>query len=161
MAIISQCSPIDLPVRGSPTPGNSGVSSLSLKPLKAFRRAPKLRAMFRSSRRRRRRLFTAMGTSEVVSLPPPMPASIWPSAILFATVITVSSEVPQARWIVMPGVDGDRPELSVASRARLKSLECLSTAPMATSPSVSPCSLNFSTSAPSALMDMPRLPTSW
>jgi len=34
--------------------------------------------------------------------------------------------VPQARCIVMPGVAGDRPELSVASRPMFQSLLCLS-----------------------------------
>ena len=147
-------------MRGSPTPGNSGLNSLNAKPLKALRRAPKLRAMLASSRRRRRRLLTTIGTSDVVSEPPPMPASICPRAILFATVITVSRPVPQARCSVMPGVAGDRPDDSAASRPRFQSLLCLSTAPMATSPSTSPCSLNFSTNAPSVLIDMPRLPTS-
>jgi hypothetical protein len=33
-----------------------------------------------------------------VSTPPAIPASIWPSAILLATAITVSSPVPHACW---------------------------------------------------------------
>ena len=89
-----------------------------------------------------------------------MPASIWPSAILFATVMTVSSEVPQARCMVMPGVYGESPEESAASRPMFQSLECLSTAPIATSPSCTPWRPNFSTTAPTALIDRPRLPTS-
>ena len=71
-----------------------------------------------------------------------------------------SSEVPHARCKVMPGVSGDRPEDSVASRAKFQSLECLITAPIATSPSCCPCRPNLSTSAPSVRTDMPRLPTS-
>ena len=152
---------MDLPVRGSPTPGNSGLSSENEKPLsRAPMRWPKLFAMLALSRRRRRRGFTAIGTSEVVSEPPPMPTSIWPSAILLAMATTLSRPVPQARCRVMPGVIGDRPEDSVASRARFQSDECLSTAPIATSPSTSPCRPNFSTNAPSVVIDMPTLPTS-
>ena len=159
--MISQLSPMLLPVRGSATPGNSGASSLNEKPFSsAPMRAPAVFAMFMFNRRRRNALLCTIGTSEVVSEPPPMPASIWPSAILFATVMTVSSEVPQARCMVMPGVYGDRPELSAASRPMFQSLLCLSTAPMATSPSCTPCRPNFSTTAPTALIDRPRLPTS-
>src|SRR5262249_3786543 len=52
------------------------------------------------------------------------------------------------------------PEDSVASRARFQSDACLITAPKATSPSSSPCRLNFSTSAPSVFTAMPKLPMS-
>ena len=150
-----------LPVRGSPTPGNSGLNSPKEKPFTAAdTRAPKLRAMLRLSRRRRSFGATAIGTSEVVSEPPPMPASICPSAILLAIVITVSRPVPQARCMVMPGVSGDRPDESSASRPRFQSELCLSTAPIATSPSTWPCRPNFSTSAPRVFTDKPRLPTS-
>lgn len=89
-----------------------------------------------------------------------MPESIWPSAILLAMVITESRLVPQARCRVMPGVSGDNPDDSAASRARFQSEECLITAPIATSPSCCPCSPKRSTSAPSVRTDMPRLPTS-
>src|SRR3546814_754415 len=89
-----------------------------------------------------------------------MPASIWPVAILLPMVISASSDVPQARCRVMPGVSGDRPDDSVASRPRLKSDGCLITAPIATSPSCCPWRPNFSPSAPSVRTDTPRLPTS-
>ena len=89
-----------------------------------------------------------------------MPASIWPAAILLAMATIESSEVPQARCRVMPGVSGDSPDDSAASRPRFQSLLCLITAPIATSPSCWPCRPNFSTSAPSVRTDMPRLPTS-
>ncbi len=42
--------------------------------------------------------LSAIGASEVVSTPQAMPTSIWPSAILLATRIAVSSPVPQACW---------------------------------------------------------------
>ncbi len=81
-----------------------------------------------------------MGTSLVVSAPAAMPASICPQAILLATRMALSSEVPHARAVVMPGVVGARPELSTASRARFQSAACLITEPSATSPSSTPCS---------------------
>ena len=89
-----------------------------------------------------------------------MPASIWPAAILLAMMMALSSEVPQARAVVMPGVVGASPELSSASRARFQSDGCLITAPIATSPSSTPCRPKRSTSAPSTFTDMPKLPTS-
>ncbi len=89
-----------------------------------------------------------------------MPASICPAAILLAMMMALSSEVPQARAVVMPGVVGASPELSSASRARFQSDECLITAPIATSPSSTPCSPKRSTSAPSTFTDRPKLPTS-
>ncbi len=75
----------------------------------------------------------------MVSAPPAMPASICPQAILLATMIALSSEVPQARAVVIAGVVGARPEDSVISRARFQSALCLITAPKATSPSSTPC----------------------
>ena len=160
LAMSSQCWPIDLPVRGSATPGKSGLSSDSLKPLNAASFCPVVLAAAAFSRRRRRAWPYTIGTSEVVSEPPPMPDSICPVPILPAMWTMVSSEVPQARCRVMPGVSGDSPEDSAASRPRFQSEECLITAPIATSPSCWPCRPNFSTSAPSVRTDMPRLPTS-
>jgi len=96
-------------------------------------------ARFIASRRLRRRSPYTIGTSLVVSAPAAMPASICPQAILLAMMIALSSEVPQARAVVMPGVVGARPELSTASRARFQSDECLITAPSATSPNSRPC----------------------
>ena len=89
-----------------------------------------------------------------------MPASIWPIAILLPMMIVLSSELPHARVTVMPGVVGARPEESVASRARFQSYGCLITAPNATSPSSTPCRPKRSTSEPSTLTDMPKLPMS-
>ena len=79
----------------------------------------------------------AIGASEVVSNPPAMPESIWPSAILFATRIAASSPVPQACWRSYAGVCGFRRVPSTASRVRLKSRLCLRTPPAATSPRTS------------------------
>src|SRR5579884_1650914 len=89
-----------------------------------------------------------------------MPASIWPAAILLAIRMALSSEVPQARAVVRPGVSGDSPDDSVASRARFQSAACLITAPNATSPSSTPCRPKRSTSAPNVFTAMPKLPTS-
>ena len=82
----------------------------------------------------------ATGASEVVSVPPARPTSIWPRAILLATWIAACRPVPQACWMSVAGVSGESFEPSTASRARLKSRECLSTAPATTSPSRSPSS---------------------
>ena len=75
-----------------------------------------------------------------MSTPPAMPASIWPSAILFATTIAASRLVPQARCTSRPGVSGDSPESSSDSRARFHWLECFITAPATTSPRRTPFS---------------------
>ena len=80
----------------------------------------------------------ATGASEVVSVPPAMPDSIWPSAILFATWIAAWRPVPQACWMSVAGVSGDSLEPSTDSRTRLKSRACLSTAPATTSPTAWP-----------------------
>src|SRR5690349_3244845 len=89
-----------------------------------------------------------------------MPASMCPAAILFAMINALSSDVPHARAVVMPGVVGASPDDSVASRARFQSKLCLITAPNATSPSSTPYNPKRSTSAPSVLTAMPKLPTS-
>src|SRR5580765_5937476 len=89
-----------------------------------------------------------------------MPASICPVAILLAISTVLSSEVPQARAVVIAGVVGASPEDRTASRARFQSAASLITAPNATSPSSTPCRSNFSTSAPSVFTAMPKLPTS-
>ena len=56
--------------------------------------------------------------------------------------MTIAAErlVPQARWISNAGVSGASPDDNVDSRARLKSRECLITAPSATSPKRWPAS---------------------
>jgi hypothetical protein len=43
--------------------------------------------------------LSAIGASEVVSVPPAMPTSIWPSAILLATAIAAWMPVSQACWM--------------------------------------------------------------
>ena len=100
-----------------------------------------------------------MGGSLTVSKPPAMPESIWPSAIFIATEIAASSPVPQARCMSMPGVAGSRPDDNTHSRTRLKSFECLSTAPPVTSPSRSPAMRYLATSACSTAVNMSWLPT--
>ena len=80
----------------------------------------------------------ATGASEVVSVPPAMPTSIWPRAILLATWIAAWRPVPHACWMSVAGVSADSLEPSTDSRVRLKSRACLSTAPATTSPSRSP-----------------------
>ena len=99
-----------------------------------------------------------IGTSEVVSDPPAMPESICPTAILLATTMAASRLVPQARCSVIPGVCSSSPELRVISRARFQSLECLMTAPKATSPSRCFCSPNRSTAAATALTPISLFP---
>ena len=66
---------------------------------------------------------------------------------------------PRGRWRTPAGrrrraSAGDRAEPSTASRVRLKSLECLSTAPAATSPIRSPCSPKRATSPSRAAVSM-------
>ena len=51
--------------------------------------------------------LTAMGASELVSTPPAMPDSIWPSLILLETRIAASRPVLQACWMSYAGVLGD------------------------------------------------------
>ena len=58
-----------------------------------------------------------------------MPTSIWPSAILLATGIAAWRPVPHACCTSVAGVAGDSWEPSTDSRVRLKSRECLRTAP--------------------------------
>ena len=144
-AVSAACSPIDSPVRGSPfcgmsrpmSPGRMAPSALSLPTVSlaeltfiSFLRSLSL---------------IATGASEVVSVPPAMPTSIWPSAILLATWMAAWSPVPQACWMSVAGVSGASLEPSTDSRVRLKSRECLRTAPATTSPSRSPCSPKRST----------------
>ena len=54
------------------------------------------RAALISTRTLRISSETAIGGSEVVSVPPAIAESTWPSAILLATRIVASSPVPQA-----------------------------------------------------------------
>ncbi len=93
--MIAVCSPIERPVRGSAFFGiSSGIDGRSL--VSALSRSPVERALLTSVRTARMSSETAMGGSEVVSVPAAMPESIWPSWILLATRIVVSRPVPQA-----------------------------------------------------------------
>jgi hypothetical protein len=83
-----------------------------------------------------------------------MPLSIWPSAIFMPTMIAVSRLVPQARCRSNAGVSGASPLDSTASRVRLKSRGCFSTAPAPTSPRRSPASRYLSTTPFSAAVSM-------
>ena len=108
---------------------------------------------------RRSLSLIATGASEVVSVPPATPASMTPSAILLATWIAACSPVPQACWMSVAGVSGASREPSTHSRVRLKSRECLSTAPATTSPSRSPRSSNRSTRPSMAAVSISWLET--
>ncbi len=88
-----------------------------------------------------------------------MPASIWPSATLFAITIAASMLVPQARCTSRPGVSGESPESSSDSRARFHWLECFITAPATTSPRRTPFNPNLSTTAFSDAVSISWLPT--
>ncbi|MNC95737.1 hypothetical protein D3C83_129270 [compost metagenome] len=69
-----------------------------------------------------------------------MPASMSPADIFAPMMIAADRLVPHARWMSNAGVSGANPDDSVDSRARLKSRECLMTAPSETSPRRSPAS---------------------
>ena len=92
------CSPIDIPVRGSPFSGIDGASWVGRKADSALSLSIGVLARLTARSTLRRSSLTAMGASLVVSAPPAMPESIWPSAILFATRIAASRPVPQACW---------------------------------------------------------------
>ena len=53
-------------------------------------------------------------------MPPAMPDSIWPSAILLATWIAAWRPVPQACWMSVAGVSGDSLEPSTDSRTQVE-----------------------------------------
>ena len=102
----------------------------------------------------------ATGASDVVSVPPAMPASMMPSAILSATIAAAWRPVPQACWMSVAGVSAASFEPSTDSRTRLKSRECLSTAPATTSPSRSPSRPKRVTSPSSAAVNISWLEAS-
>ena len=121
----SQCWPIDLPVRGSATPGKSGFNSRKEKPLKAASFWPKVLDAAALSRRAAQRLAVHdrhVGGGVGAATDAGLDLS---GRILPATCTIVSSEVPQARCRVMPGVSGDRPDDSAASRPRFQSRRML------------------------------------
>jgi hypothetical protein len=66
---------------------------------------------------------------------------------------------PQARCTSRPGVSGESPESSSASRARFHWLECFITAPATTSPRRTPFSAYLSTTAFSDAVSISWLPT--
>ena len=74
-------------------------------------------------------------------------------------MIAASMLVPQARCTSSPGVSGDSPESSSASRVRFHWLECFITAPAMTSPRRRPFSSYLSTTALSAAVSISWLPT--
>ena len=158
-AIFSVCWPIDSPVRGSPVPGKLGLKCRGLIPRKGAIRSPKLFARKLRSMSCRYSWPKTIGGSLTVSTPPAMPASICPSAILFATAIAASMLVPQARCTSRPGVSGERPESRSDSRARFHWLECFITAPATTSPRRWPRSEYRSTTAFRDAVSISWLPT--
>src|SRR4051794_8101997 len=139
LAVIAAWSPIARPVRGSALRGISGTSCPGRIRASALSRSCSVLALFSEISTRRRSSPTASGASEVVSTPPAMPDSICPRAILLATRIAASKPVPQACWTSYAGVVAESLEPSTDSRVRLKSRECLRTAPATTSPSRAPC----------------------
>src|SRR5690554_7376791 len=105
-------------------------------------------------RRRRSGSLTAIGASEVESTPAAIAESVCPSWILFARVTKVSRLVAHACWRSKAGVRGSSAEPSTASRVRLKSRECLSTAPPPTLPRRSPARPKRATSPSIAAVSM-------
>ena len=83
-------------------------------------------------------LENTIGGSDVVSEPIAMALSIWPVAIFAAEPIAACREVPHACISVTPGVEVASLVPSTASRARLKSLACVTTAPPTTSSMCTP-----------------------
>ncbi len=133
-AVRAACSPIDRPVRGSPFWGISRPMSVGRIAPRAARRPLVSRAALTFISFLRSLSLIATGASEVVSVPPAIPTSIWPSAILLATWIAAWSPVAQACWMSAAGVSAESFEPSTDSRVRLKSRACLRTAPATTSP---------------------------
>ena len=159
-AVRAACSPIDSRVRGSPF---CGISS-PMSPGRIRPRAVSLPLVSRAALTfmsfLRSLSLIATGASEVVSVPPAMPTSIWPSAILLATWIAAWRPVPHASWMSVAGVSADSLEPSTDSRVRLKSRACLSTAPATTSPSRSPSSPKRATSPSMAAVSISWLEAS-
>ena len=137
-AMSAVCSPIERPVRGSALRGKSGTIWLGRNFVSALIRSVVERAAFASSRISRRSSLSAIGASEVVSEPPAIAESAWPSAILLATRIAASRPVPHAWPTSNAGVSGASFVPRTDSRVRLMSRACFKTAPAATSPRRSP-----------------------
>src|SRR5882672_4630451 len=113
---------MDRPVRGSLTLGGCGASSPGEKPLKAESLWPIDLAFCASTSRCANFSLNTIGASEVVSEPMAMPHSISPVAILAWIMEAACRLVPQACWMVMPGVVGASLVDSTASQARFQSL---------------------------------------
>src|SRR3546814_19929893 len=96
-------------VRGSPLVGVCGASIAGRNFASAARRWPVVLARFTSSRILRNLSPTAIGASDVVSTPPPIPDSTWPRAILLAILIAHYRPVPQALFSPYAPVSGPRP----------------------------------------------------
>src|SRR5699024_2399008 len=137
-AVIAACSPIDRPVRGSEFCGCSGTRPCGRMSPSSLRRSTVVLAAESLMSVLRRSSLTASGASEVVSTPPATPDSIRPSAIASATCTAEARPVPQACCRSNAGVEASRTEPITVSRVRLKSRECLSTAPATTMPRASP-----------------------
>ena len=106
-AVSAAWSPIDRPVRGSPFCGMDEADVAG--PDRGERGQPARVSWAELTLSSFLRSFSpiATGASEVVSVPPAMPTSIWPRAILFATWIAACRPVPQACWMSVAGVSGD------------------------------------------------------
>src|SRR4051795_1353184 len=154
LAVIAAWSPIARPVRGSALRGISGTSCPGRIRASALSRSCSVLALFSEISTRRRSSPTASGASEVVSTPPAMPDSICPRAILLATRIAASKPVPQACWTSYACVVAESFEPRTLSRVRLKSRECLRTAPATTSPSCLPWRPKRATSPSSVAVSM-------
>ena len=148
---------MERPVRGSPTLGGCGASSPGEKPLKAENRSPIDLAFCTSTRRWANFCLNTIGASEVVSEPMAMPLSVWPVAILAPIMAAACRLVPQACWIVTPGVVGASLVFSTASRARFQSLEWETTAPPTASSMCTPFRSYLSTRPLSVPVSISRL----
>ena len=116
-------------------------------PASALSRCCSVLALLSPISTRRRSSLTASGASDVVSTPPAMPDSIWPEGDLVGD--QDGGLQPGAAGlldVVRRGGRRDSREPSTLSRVRLKSRECLRTAPATTSPTCSPCSPKRATS---------------
>ena len=160
LAVWAMCSPIDNPVRASALEGVAMPKSVGRRPVRA--RSWFLGPLARLTLSNFLRSFslTVIGASEEVSTPPAIPESIWPSLILLETMMAACRPVPQACWTSYAGVVGESAEPSTVSRARLKSRQCLMTAPATTSPTCSPAKPYRATRPSSAEVSMSWLEAS-
>jgi hypothetical protein len=97
LAISSQCSPIDSPVRGSATVGACGLRSRGRNDSHGASRCPKVLPRALASAIREKPRLATIGTSLTVSTPPAIAHSISPRAMRCASCTVVVRLVPQAR----------------------------------------------------------------